>query len=115
MRHTSKIEFYTSKSKPPRTKHTRKKYQSLHICGYLRATSRVNSQWGHPIKLAKHVYHGNFLGFTATNRNIIYRNSVSNQVERARHVVFDEAFYNRSTRPPYAEQLFNAPDKEVES
>ena len=58
-------------------------------------------------KLAHNVCHGIFLGFTATDRNIIFRDNISNQVKRARHVTFDESHYHRNKRPPYAQQLYN--------
>ena len=58
-------------------------------------------------KLAHNVSHGIFLGYTATDRNIIFRDEASNQVKRARHVTFDESHYHRQKRPPYAQQLYN--------
>ena len=54
-----------------------------------------------------------FLGYKATNRNIVFQDSLSNQFKCARHVIFDEAFYNRSPRPPYAQQLYEIGNKDI--
>ena len=58
-------------------------------------------------KLAHNVSHGIFFGFTAADRNLIFRDDISNQVKRARPIIFDESHYHRSKRPPYAQQLYN--------
>jgi len=63
----------------------------------------------HPTKLAKHVSHSICLGFTATNRNVIFQESISNQIKRARYVLCEKPYYNRPNRPPYLEQLHNLP------
>ena len=54
-------------------------------------------------KLAKNVTQGIFLVFTATDKNITYQDSIINQIRWQRHVIFDKVFYNRKTRPTYAE------------
>ena len=52
-------------------------------------------------KLAKNVTYGIFLGYVATNVNIIFQDSISNLVKRAHYVIFDEAFYHQAHIPPY--------------
>lgn len=56
---------------------------------------------------ARNVSHGIFLGYTATDRNIIFRDENSNQIRRAQHVVFDKIHYSRQKELPYAKQLYN--------
>jgi len=53
------------------------------------------------------VSHAIFLGYTATNRNIIFRDEATNQIKQARRVLFDEDHYHRKKRPPYAAQLYD--------
>ena len=42
-------------------------------------------------KLDTHTTHGQFLGFTATDHNIYYRDTKTNRIKIATHVTFDEA------------------------
>lgn len=67
-------------------------------------------QRGRATKLAHNVSHGILLGYTTTDRNIIFRNDVSDQVKFACHVIFDECHYHWSKRPPYAEYVYNIGD-----
>jgi hypothetical protein len=45
----------------------------------------------HPHKLDTHTSTGHFLGYTATDRNVYYINSVSKRIKITTHCVFDEA------------------------
>ena len=68
-------------------------------------TSKISGDYR--TKLATNITHGIFLGFTGTDRNVIFRDELGNQVKCARHVVFDEIHYNRKKRPPFARQLYD--------
>ena len=50
-----------------------------------------------------HTASGVFLGFTATDRNIIFEDCITKEVKTARHATFYEAHYSASIRPPYAQ------------
>ena len=54
-----------------------------------------------------HTSSGVFLGFTATDRNIIFEDCITKKIKIARHAVFDEAHYSKDFRPPYAQQLID--------
>ena len=58
-------------------------------------------------KLDRHDFTGIFLGFTATDQNIIYLDSSSGVVKSCHHAVFDEAWYLQLTRPPAAQLLYD--------
>ena len=58
-------------------------------------------------KLSTNVSHSIFLGYTATDRNIFFRDKVSNQIKQAQHVVFDEVHCHRKKRSPYATQFYD--------
>ena len=58
-----------------------------------------------PFKLDHHTASGYFLGYTATNKNVIYIDEKSGKVKTATHVIFDEAHMsNRSGSAPLAAQ-----------
>ena len=58
-----------------------------------------------PFKLDHHTASGYFLGYTTTDKNIIYIDEQSGKVETATHVIFDEAHMsNRSGSAPLAAQ-----------
>jgi hypothetical protein len=57
-------------------------------------------------KLDKHVFTGIFLGYTATDLNIIYLDTTSGVVKTSHHAVFDEAWYLQDSRPPAAKLLY---------
>jgi len=57
-------------------------------------------------KLDSHAFHGIFLGYTATNHNIIYLDLDSGIVKSSHHAQFDEAWYLQKTRPPAAQLLY---------
>ena len=58
-------------------------------------------------KLDRHDFTGIFLGYTATDQNIIYLDLDSGVVKSCHHAVFDEAWYHQPTRPPAAQLLYD--------
>ncbi len=58
-------------------------------------------------KLDRHDFTGIFLGYTATDQNIIYLDLDSGVVKSCHHAVFDEAWYLQPTRPPAAQLLYD--------
>ena len=58
-------------------------------------------------KLDRHDFTGIFLGYTATNQNIMYLDTTSGIVKTCHHAVFDEAWYLQPTRPPAAQLLYD--------
>jgi len=58
-------------------------------------------------KLDRHDYAGIFLGYTATDKNIIYLDTTSGMVKTSHHAVFDESWYHQPTRPPAAQLLYD--------
>jgi hypothetical protein len=57
-------------------------------------------------KLDHHDFKGIFLGYTATDQNIIYLDLDSGMVKSSHHAQFDEAWYLQSSRPPAAQLLY---------
>lgn len=60
-----------------------------------------------PAKLDKHHFTGIFLGYSATDQNIIYIDLNSGVVKNSHHATFDEAWYLFDTRPPAAQLLYD--------
>jgi hypothetical protein len=58
-------------------------------------------------KLDRHNFKGVFLGYTATDQNIIYLDLDSGVVKSSHHAQFDEAWYLQLTRPPAAQLLYD--------
>jgi hypothetical protein len=58
-------------------------------------------------KLDRHDFKGVFLGYMATDQNIIYLDLDSGVVKLSHHVQFDEAWYLQSTRPHAAQLLYD--------
>ena len=58
-------------------------------------------------KLDHHDFTGIFLGYTATDQNIIYLDLTSGIVKSCHHAVFDEAWYLQPSRPPAAQLLYD--------
>ncbi len=58
-------------------------------------------------KLDCHDFTSIFLGYTATDQNIIYLDTFSGVVKSCHHAVFDEAWYLQPTRPPVAQLLYD--------
>jgi hypothetical protein len=57
--------------------------------------------------LDKHKFTGIFLGYTATNHNIVYLNKTPGIVKSCHHAVFDEVWYLQDHRPPAAQLLYD--------
>jgi len=58
-------------------------------------------------KLDRHDFKGLFLGYTATDKNIVYLDLDSGMVKRSHHAQFDEAWYLQASRPPAAQLLYD--------
>ncbi len=58
-------------------------------------------------KLDHHDFTSIFLGYTATNQNIVYLNLDSGIVKNSHHATFDEAWYLQPARPPAAQLLYD--------
>jgi hypothetical protein len=58
-------------------------------------------------KLDRHDFSGIFLGFTATDQNVIYMDLVSGQVKSCHHAYFDEAWHLQPTCPTAAQLLYD--------
>ena len=58
-------------------------------------------------KLDRHDFTGIFLGYTATDQNIVYLDLKSGIVKNSHHATFDEAWYLQPTRPPAAQLLYD--------
>jgi hypothetical protein len=60
-----------------------------------------------PAKLDNHAFHGVFIGYTATDKNIRYIDMDSGVVKSCHHAVFDEAWYTQAKRPHTAQLLYS--------
>jgi hypothetical protein len=58
-------------------------------------------------KLDRHDFTGIFLGYTATDQNIVYLDLDSGIVKHSHHATFDEAWYLQPARPPAAQLLYD--------
>jgi hypothetical protein len=58
-------------------------------------------------KLDRHDFQGIFLGFTATDQNIVYLDLDTEIVKQSHHATFDEAWYLQPSRPPAAQLLYD--------
>ncbi len=58
-------------------------------------------------KLDCHDFKGLFLGYTATDQNIVYLDLDSGVVKQSHHAQFDEAWYLQDSWPPAAQLLFD--------
>ena len=58
-------------------------------------------------KLDKNNYTGIFLGYTATDQNVVYLDLTTGLVKRSHHAMFDEAWYLQVHRPPAAQLLYD--------
>jgi hypothetical protein len=67
----------------------------------------VKRTGSHRFKLDRHDFTGIFLGYTATDQNIIYLNTTSGIVKSCHHAVFNEAWYLQPSRPTAAQLLYD--------
>jgi hypothetical protein len=58
-------------------------------------------------KLDRHDFTGIFLGYTATDQNIVNLDLDSGIVKHSHHATFDEAWYLQPARPPAAQLLYD--------
>ncbi len=58
-------------------------------------------------KLDSHDFKGIFLGYTATDQNIVYLDMDSGQVKTSHHAQFDEAWYLQPSRPLAPQLLYD--------
>ncbi len=58
-------------------------------------------------KLDQNDFTGIFLGYTATDQNIIYLDLETGIVKRSHHAQFDKAWYLQATQPPVAQLLYD--------
>ncbi len=67
-----------------------------------------------PAKLDKHSFHGIFLGYSATDQNIIYLDLNTGRVLTSHHATFNEAWYLFPKRPPAAQLLYELGQRQEE-
>jgi hypothetical protein len=67
----------------------------------------VKKSGNRPAKLDRHSFSGIFLGFSATDQNIVYLDLNTGIVKTSHHATFDEAWYLFDKRPPVAQLLYN--------
>jgi hypothetical protein len=58
-------------------------------------------------KLDKHDFTSIFLGYTATNQNVVYIDVNSSRVKSTHHAFFNKVWYMHESRPPAAQLLFD--------
>jgi hypothetical protein len=63
-----------------------------------------------PTKGDPHYYDGRFLRFTATDRNLVYYDEVTQREKTGRHCTIDEFHYGSTHRPPGACQVLDSID-----
>ncbi len=57
------------------------------------------------VKMDRHCYHGIFLRFAKTMKNIVYYDTKTKRVKTTTYATFDEAHYSNPKRPPGAQRL----------
>jgi hypothetical protein len=77
---------------------------NLKLFGARICVKRTGVRW---CQLDRHDFTGIFLGYTATDQNILYLDLDSGIVKSCHHAVFDEAWYMQPTRPPAAQLLYD--------
>ena len=63
----------------------------------------------------KHTAEGIFLTFTAAYRNVLFKDTVTQEIKTARHAIFDEAHFTSDKRPTYARKLLDMADNHLAS
>ena len=53
------------------------------------------------------------LGYTATNRNIVDEDCLTQKIKPARHYIVDEAYLSSDNHPPYAKQLMEISEANI--
>ncbi len=77
---------------------------SLKLFGARVCVKRTGKRRG---KLNRHDFTGIFLGYTATDQNIMYLDLDLEIVKTSHHAQFDEAWYLQPSRPPAAQLLYD--------
>jgi hypothetical protein len=77
---------------------------SLKVFGSRVCVKKIGNRCG---KLDRNDFTGIFLGYTATDQNIVYLDLETGIVKQSRHAQFDEAWYLQATRPLAAQLLYN--------
>jgi hypothetical protein len=77
---------------------------SLKVFGSQVCVKRSSDRHG---KLDRNDFTGIFLGYTATDQNIVYLDLDTGIVKHSHHSQFDEAWYLQDTRPPAAQLLYD--------
>jgi hypothetical protein len=67
----------------------------------------IKQTGAHRCKLDCHDFTGIFLGYTATDQNILYLDLDSGIVKSCHHAIFNKAWYMQPTRPPAAQLLYD--------
>ncbi len=67
----------------------------------------VKCSGDHRAKLDRHDFQGIFLGFTATDQNIVYLDLDTGIVKQSHHATFNEAWYLQPSWPPAAQLLYD--------
>jgi hypothetical protein len=67
----------------------------------------VKRSGSHHCKLDLHNFTGIFLGYTATNQNIMYLDMTTGIFKSCHHLVFDKAWYLQPTQPLAAQLLYD--------
>ncbi len=77
---------------------------SLKLFGSQVCVKRTGNRRG---KLDRHDFTGIFIGYTASDQNIIYIDLDSGLVKHSHHEQFDKAWYLQPHRPPAAQLMYN--------
>jgi hypothetical protein len=77
---------------------------NLKMFGTRVCVKRTGVRW---CKLDCHDFTGIFLGYTATDQNILYLDLDLGIVKLCHHAIFDEAWYMQPTRPPAVQLLYD--------
>lgn len=94
---TKRTPFEAYYGKKPNLKHL--KIFGSRVC--VKRTGKRRS------KLDRHDFSGIFLGYTATDDNIVYLDLDTGIVKTCHHAVFDEAWFSFPDRPPAAQLLYD--------
>jgi hypothetical protein len=98
---------------------TQPRLSHLHAFGSLVTARRLGHR---PAKLDRHMYHGIFIGYEGSNKNISYIDIHSGCVKNGNRFVIDEAHFTSTSRPPGPQFLFDlglssaipSPDKVID-
>ena len=91
---------------------TRPNLQQLKIFGTPIITRKPGKR---RVKMDRHCYHGIFLRFAKTMKNIVYYDKQTKRVKTTTYAVFDEAHYSNAKKPPGAQRLLSFTQQTQES